>query len=78
MRHTFASHYLPLFGADATIRQLGHGDHTMLFNHYRALVHDDLAKLYWQLTPDVVKDEKKLAELIAKAAPLEKRITQSS
>jgi hypothetical protein len=29
MRQTFASHYLPIFGAEKTIAQLGHGDYLL-------------------------------------------------
>lgn len=51
LRHTFASHYLPVFGAEKTIAALGHGDYDMLFSHYRKLVKPDEAKAFWKLTP---------------------------
>jgi hypothetical protein len=70
-RHSFGSHFLPLFGESETSTQLGHGDHTMLYAHYRDFrITRELAKLYWQLTPDVVGDKKKLAALLRQAAPL--------
>jgi integrase len=50
-RHTFASNYLALHGAQATIEALGHGDYTMLFQHYRSLVKPDDAKGYFELYP---------------------------
>ena len=55
LRHSFASHYLPAFGAEKTTAQLGHADYAMLFQHYRALVTNDDAAAYWSLTPGVVK-----------------------
>ena len=38
VRHTFASNHLAVYGADATIEALGHGDYDMLFKNYRTLV----------------------------------------
>lgn len=52
MRHTFASHYLPVFGGEATIAAMGHGDFQMLFRHYRALITKAQADEFWKLTPD--------------------------
>ena len=54
LRHTFASHYMPIFGAEKTVAQLGHGDYNMLFGHYRALVTRQEAEAFWKLTPDYV------------------------
>ena len=56
LRHTFASNYLPMFGAEKTIAALGHGDYDMLFGHYRALVRPEVAAEFWSaLTPELVK-----------------------
>ena len=68
LRHTFASHYLPVFGADETIKQMGHGDYDMLFGHYRALVTPEEAARYWLITPSLVKDPLKVAELLKRGA----------
>jgi integrase len=57
LRHTFASHYLPIFGAEKTIEALGHGDYDMLFGHYRQLVKPDEAEKFWKLTPDNLAPE---------------------
>jgi integrase len=54
IRHTFASHYLPVHGAEKTIAQMGHGDYNTLFSHYRALVTPQQANAFWQLTPHKV------------------------
>jgi len=55
LRHTFASHYLPIYGADKTIEQLGHGDYAMLFTHYRKLISKDDAEKFWkELTPEKI------------------------
>jgi integrase len=51
LRHTFASNYLQIYGADKTIKQMGHGDYQMLFGHYRALLTQAQAEAFWQLTP---------------------------
>jgi hypothetical protein len=51
LRHTFASNYLQIYGAEKTIKQMGHGDYQMLFSHYRALVTQAQAEGFWQLTP---------------------------
>lgn len=51
LRHSFASHYMAVFGAEKTIAQLGHGDYEMLFGHYRAMVTPDEAREFWRLTP---------------------------
>jgi hypothetical protein len=58
LRHTFASNFLPLFGVEETMKQLGHGDYGMLFAHYRALVTESDARMYWKLTPELVMAEK--------------------
>lgn len=54
LRHTFASAWLAMHGADSTIQQLGHGDYDMLFGHYRTLMTKDDAEKIFSLTPDVV------------------------
>lgn len=54
LRHTFASNYLPVYGAEKTVKQLGHGDYNMLFGHYRALVTQQQAEAFWRLTPEHV------------------------
>ena len=54
LRHTFASNYLPVFGAEKTVAQMGHGDYTMLFRHYRALIKEEEARQFWQLTPEAL------------------------
>lgn len=38
MRHTFASAFYAVHGAERTIEALGHGDYDMLFSHYRRLM----------------------------------------
>lgn len=38
MRHTFASAFYAVYGAERTIEALGHGDYDMLFSHYRRLM----------------------------------------
>jgi integrase len=48
LRHTFASNYLPVYGAEAAIEQLGHGDYDMLFGHYRALRSKGQAEKFWK------------------------------
>ncbi len=50
-RHTFASNYLALHGADATVEALGHGDYEMLFKHYRSLVKPKDAERYFKISP---------------------------
>lgn len=55
LRHTFASHCRPIFGDDKTIKQLGHGDYSMLFSHYAKLVTPEEAAKYWKLTPDYIR-----------------------
>jgi integrase len=55
LRHTFASNFLPLYGVEETMKQLGHGDYGMLFAHYRALVTESDARNYWTLTPEFIK-----------------------
>jgi len=53
LRHTFASHYLPVHGAEKTIEQMGHGDYGMLFTHYRQLITKDEAERFWSdLAPE--------------------------
>ena len=54
LRHTFASNCMPIFGADVTREQLGHGDFDMLFRHYRELVSPEAAAVFWNLTPETV------------------------
>lgn len=54
LRHTFASNYFAIFGAEKTIRQLGHGNYDMLFGHYLTLVSQDRAAAFWKLTPQHV------------------------
>ncbi|HWC61426.1 MAG TPA: hypothetical protein VHC44_17160 [Verrucomicrobiae bacterium] len=63
LRHTFASHYYGIFGAEKTVKQLGHGDYAMLFGHYRALVTQQQADAFWRLTPENV-----IAKLFSVAA----------
>lgn len=54
MRHTFASFYLALYGAEKTVEALGHGNYDMLFNHYRKLMPREQAEKFLQLTPKTV------------------------
>jgi hypothetical protein len=54
MRHSFASYHLALFGAEKTIAAMGHGDYTMLFQHYRALVTKAEAERFFGLISDSV------------------------
>jgi integrase len=55
LRHTFASHYLPIFGGEKTIAQMGHGDYSMLFTHYRKLITKEEAEKFWaELIPDKI------------------------
>lgn len=61
MRHTFASNYLPEFGAEKTREALGHGNYEMLFRHYRALVQPDQAKAFWNLLPSKLAGDHRLA-----------------
>ncbi len=68
LRHTFASNFLPLFGVEETMKQLGHGDYGMLFAHYRALVTERDARKYWTLTPEFIKAGK-FASLRSKPRP---------
>lgn len=55
MRHTFASIYLALFGPEATIEALGHGDYEMLFQHYRKLMTKATAEKFLSLTPELIQ-----------------------
>lgn len=50
-RHSFASYYLALHGADKTKAALGHGTFDMLFQHYRTLVRDKDAEKYFSIMP---------------------------
>lgn len=54
LRHTFASAWLAMHGAESTIQQLGHGDYDMLFGHYRTLMTKDDAEKIFSLTPNAV------------------------
>lgn len=54
LRHTFASAWLAMHGAESTIQQLGHGDYDMLFGHYRTLMTKEAAERIFSLTPDAV------------------------
>lgn len=54
LRHTFASNYYVIYGAEKTIKQLGHGDYNMLFGHYLNLVSRESADDFWKLTPAYV------------------------
>jgi integrase len=54
LRHTFASAWLAMHGAESTIQQLGHGDYDMLFGHYRTLMTKEQAEKIFSLTPDAV------------------------
>jgi site-specific recombinase XerD len=55
LRHTFASNWHAINGAESTIRQLGHGNYDMLFGHYLSLVKRENAEAFWKLTPDYVR-----------------------
>jgi integrase len=68
LRHTFASHYRPVFGDDRTIKQLGHGDYSMLFGHYAKLVTPEEAAKYWTVTPDYIR-QGNFEDLLNPAAP---------
>jgi len=54
LRHTFASAYYALYGAEKTIAALGHGDYEMLFGHYRRLMTKEEAEKILSITPAVV------------------------
>jgi len=54
LRHTFASAYYALYGAEKTIAALGHGDYDMLFQHYRRLMSREEAEKILSITPAVV------------------------
>lgn len=54
MRHTFASCSLASFGAEKTIAALGHGDYSMLFGHYRALVSQERSRAFWSIHPALI------------------------
>lgn len=54
MRHTFASAFYAVHGAERTIAALGHGDYEMLFNHYRRLMKREDAEKILALTPKAV------------------------
>ncbi len=62
MRHTFASNYLALYGAENTIKALGHGDYDMLFRHYREIVSEKDAQKIWDLLPARKKTKVKPAK----------------
>ena len=52
MRHTFASYHLAMHcSPDKTAHELGHRDTTMLYRHYRELVPNSDAKLFWDIKP---------------------------
>jgi len=54
-RHSFASYHLALHqDAAKTALQLGHTTTTVLFQHYRELVHMEDAKAYFDITPATV------------------------
>ncbi len=50
LRHTAASHLVALHGARTAAEMLGHSE-TMLFKHYRELVHPEQTKRFWQILP---------------------------
>jgi hypothetical protein len=54
LRHTFASNWHATYGAERTIKQLGHGNYDMLFGHYLNLVSRDAAERFFSLTPEFV------------------------
>ena len=58
LRHTAASHLVALFGARTAAEMLGHSE-TMLFKHYRELVHPKEAKQFWQILPPLPENSKK-------------------
>ena len=57
LRHTFASHFLPVFGAERTLEELGHGNYEMLLGHYRKLVTKPESDAFWSLTPEEVRKQ---------------------
>ena len=61
LRHTFASYYIAIHGAEKTIAQLGHGDYSMVFSHYRQLVTRSEAEKFWALTAEAVCPEALIA-----------------
>lgn len=70
LRHTFASMTHEMHGTEHTIRQMGHVGTDILFQHYRARVTPEEAKLYWNLRPVVLtqtllKPEMLLPELLS-------------
>jgi len=54
LRHTFASAFYTLYGADRTIAAMGHGDYDMLFSHYRRLMTKEEAEKILSISPAVV------------------------
>lgn len=54
LRHTFASAYYAVHGAEATIEALGHGDYDMLFGHYRRLMSKEEGQKILSITPAVI------------------------
>ena len=52
MRHTFASAFYAVYGAEATIKALGHGDYEMLFGHYRRLMSKEDGKRILGIRPE--------------------------
>jgi len=54
MRHTFASAYYAVYGAEATIEALGHGDYESLFGHYRRLMTKEEGQKILSITPATV------------------------
>lgn len=61
MRHTFASAYFAVYGAEKTIEALGHGDYDMLFGHYRKLMTKEEGGKILSITPDICLGIKKPA-----------------
>jgi len=54
MRHTFASAFYAVHGAERTIQALGHGDYESLFGHYRKLMTREEGQKILSITPAVV------------------------
>jgi len=52
LRHSYGSYHLAMHeNANKTSLQMGHKGTDELFNHYRALVSKDEAKLFWEIRP---------------------------
>lgn len=58
MRHTFASAFYAVYGAERTIEAMGHGDYESLFGHYRKLMTKEEGQRILSITPAMVNAAK--------------------